>query len=94
MHHANRFKAFADANRVRLKYLPKLSSILNPIEKVWGTLKLRWSRLLASTNTTYIYANIDVDLRGIMRSIGESLSPTILNVCDDYLQKCMRGILV
>jgi len=75
-------------------FLPPYSSVLNPIEKVWNTMKYIWSKNVAKIRTDYNHSHFESDLNLILGQVRQKLSSKSLEASKDYYEMCLADKLV
>ena len=93
VHKSNKFKA-AVQNRLNLLFLPKYSSVLNPIERFWSMFKADWAKNMSKMQQKYNYRRMTSDIEIVIGRNQAKLTCRILNSVDPYVARVNNGELV
>ena len=90
-HKSNALKEMCHQYRVKIAFLPSVSSNLNPIERLWSVVKAEWSKFLV-TNVLdesqmerillHLVAKVSAP---VIRGINRSSHKLMVNVLDGHL---------
>ena len=77
---------------VEFAYLPAASSVLNPVERLWGLIKAKWANKLAER--TVRQEEIEGILLGIVDSIGAAALRGVVKSSHSIMEQVIDGHLV